>query len=194
LPCTTSKKGNNEDHAEQGGVIMETSVMPATSEQQIVETIHRFQGKPGALLGILETVQELNPHKYLPEEALQTIAKHTGTPLSRIYSLVSFYSFFNLQPQGDHIILVCRGTACHTRGSRVLLEDLSVMLNCADFLESGENFFTTSDKKFTIKTVACFGQCALSPVISIDGVIHSHMTSARMKGIIEKLSRGGRKA
>ncbi len=73
---------------------MNTSVMPAASEQQILEIIHRFQGKPGALLGILETVQESNPHKYLPEEALQLIAKHTGTPLSRIYSLAPSTSFF----------------------------------------------------------------------------------------------------
>jgi len=172
---------------------MNTSVMPAVSEQQILEIINRFQGKPGALLGILETVQESNPHKYLPEETLQLIAKHTGTPLSRIYSLTTFYSFFNLQPQGEHIILVCRGTACHTRGSRVLLEDLSCLLDCSAFLESGENTFTTKDKKFTIKTVACFGQCALAPVVSIDGVIYSRMTSARLKGIIEKLAKGGKK-
>ncbi|GAB4373453.1 MAG: NADH-quinone oxidoreductase subunit NuoE [Spirochaetales bacterium] len=172
---------------------MNTSVMPATSEQQILEIIHSFQDKPGALLGILETVQESNPHKYLSEKALQIIAKHTGTPLSRIYSLATFYSFFNLQPQGEHIILVCRGTACHTRGSRVLLEDLACLLDCAEFLESGENSFTTADKKFTLKTVACFGQCALAPVVSIDGVIYSRMTSARLKRIIEKLAKGGKK-
>ena len=189
---TTTEECINEDLAANGGR-MSTSVMPVASEQRILEIIHRFQGKPGALLGILEAVQESNPHKYLSEEALQIIARHTNTPLSRIYSLVTFYSFFNLQPQGEHIILVCRGTACHTRGSKVLLEDLACLLDCSDFLESGENSFTTKDNKFTIKTVACFGQCALAPVVSIDGVIYSRMTSARLKGIIEKLAKGGKK-
>ncbi|MFQ3621068.1 MAG: NAD(P)H-dependent oxidoreductase subunit E [Spirochaetales bacterium] len=172
---------------------MNTTVMPAALEQKILDVVNRFQDKPGALLSILEAVQEQDPHKYLSEEALTLIAKHTGTPLSRVFSMATFYSFFNLQPQGEHILLVCRGTACHTRGSKVLLEDLACLLDCADFLESGENSFTTKDKKFTIKTVACFGQCALAPVVSIDGVIYSRMTSARLKAIIEKLAKGGKK-
>src|SRR5271157_566814 len=80
--------------------------------------------RPGALLGILEGVQEHHPHKYLPMETLEYIATKTQTPLSRVYSVATFYALFNLQPQGDNTICICRGTACHTRGSRNLLESL----------------------------------------------------------------------
>ena len=84
--------------------------------------------RPGALLGILEAVQEHHPHKYLPMETLEYIALKTQTPLSRVYSVATFYALFNLQPQGDNTICICRGTACHTRGSRNLLESLRLEL------------------------------------------------------------------
>src|ERR1700756_3764496 len=105
------------------------SQVPLPSEPQVraeqtwidKETAARA-GRPGALLGILEAVQERNPHKYLPLDTLRYIAVKTETPLSRIYSVATFYALFNLQPQGENTICICRGTACHTRGSRNLLQ------------------------------------------------------------------------
>src|SRR5690242_14481001 len=84
--------------------------------------IPAVQNRPGALLGILEKVQERNPHRYLPAEILEYIAARSGIPLAQIYSVVTFYALFNLEPQGANTICICRGTACHTRGSRNLLE------------------------------------------------------------------------
>ena len=75
-------------------------------------------GTPGALLGILEAVQEHHPNKYLPAETLRYIAGKLDIPLARIYSVATFYALFNLEPQGDNTICICRGTACHTRNSR----------------------------------------------------------------------------
>lgn len=173
---------------------MKASLSAAASEHDILGIISRHTDKPGAVLGILEEAQEKNPFKYLPPETLELISEKTGTPLSRIYSIATFYSFFNLQPQGEHTILVCRGTACHTRGSRSLLEELSCLLGRPDFVESGEHSFTTADNKFTVKTVACFGQCALAPVVSVDGVIHSRVTSAGLKAILTRVGKGGKKS
>ena len=99
------------------------------SEQAFIDQVITQQsGRPGELLGILEAVQERNAHKYLPLETLQYIANRLDIPLSRIYSVATFYALFNLEPQGDNTICICRGTACHTRNSRALLESLRVEL------------------------------------------------------------------
>jgi NADH-quinone oxidoreductase subunit E len=158
--------------------------------QKIDSVVASHKNKHGELLGILEETQLLNEHKYLSEDALNHVALRTGVPLSRIYNVVTFYSFFNLKPQGKHTITVCRGTACHTKGSKALLDDLGLMLGCSKELEEGESFFTTQDNQFTISTVACFGQCALAPVIALDEVIYSSMTTAKLQKLINKVSKG----
>lgn len=156
--------------------------------------ISRHKGKPGDMLSVLEEVQKATPHNYLPEAALEHVAVKMNVPLSQVYSVVTFYSFFNLKPQGQHTIVVCRGTACHTRGSRSLLEDLKIMLGARDEEEDGEPGFTTPDNFFTVKTVACFGQCALAPVVAIDGVIHSNMTLEKLEAQVRKLAGKKKKA
>jgi NADH-quinone oxidoreductase subunit E len=149
--------------------------------------IEKYRNKPGVLLSVLEEVQRITSHTYLDEKALSYIAEHLDVPLSQVYSVVTFYSFFNLKPQGDHIITVCRGTACHTRGSKSLLRDVMLLLGLNEKdSEDGESFFTTADMRFTVRTVACFGQCALAPVIAVDDVIHSRMTSEKLEELLKK--------
>jgi NADH:ubiquinone oxidoreductase subunit E len=104
----------------------------------IDELIARAGSKPGALLGILQAVQERNPRKYLCEDELRYIAAATGTPLSQIFSVTTFYALFNLDPQGDHTICICRGTACHARGSRSLLESLLLELGLSKAVQSAD--------------------------------------------------------
>ncbi|NLO59963.1 MAG: NAD(P)H-dependent oxidoreductase subunit E [Spirochaetales bacterium] len=142
---------------------------------------------PGRLLTVLEEAQKITPHQYLPEPVLRHIAKRLDVPLSRIYSIVTFYSFFNLKPQGDHTITVCRGTACHTRGSKMLLDDVLLRLGIKP-KEGETGSFTSEDMRFTVKTVACFGQCALAPVIAIDEVIYSNVTSEKLETLLKKLA------
>ena len=166
-----------------------------TREMQQIDTIvAKNKGRHGELLTILEEAQLLNEHNYLSEEALNHIALRTGVPLSRIYNIVTFYSFFNLKPQGRHTLTVCRGTACHTKGSKALLDDIGLMLGCSKALEEGDSFVTTPDNKFTITTVACFGQCALAPVVAIDGVIHSNVTTAKLQKLLGKVSKEKKKS
>ncbi|MGE5307716.1 MAG: NAD(P)H-dependent oxidoreductase subunit E [Deltaproteobacteria bacterium] len=157
--------------------------------------IGKYRGKPGELLGMLEEIQGLHPHKFLPQETLEYVSAKTGIPLSRVYSVVTFYAFFNLKPQGEHSVVICRGTACHTRRSKQLLESLMKMLDLKeDEAQKGEKLFLTSkDNKFTVKTVACFGQCALAPVIELDGKIYSHMTEDKLRRLIEATKKGGKR-
>ncbi len=156
--------------------------------------IGRYAEKPGRLLSILEEVQRLNKAKYISQPVMQYVSRKTGIPLSRIYSVATFYAFFSLKPRGEHSITVCRGTACHTRRSKELLDFLKQSLGLEDVPSEGEKvFLTTKDNKFTLMTVACFGQCALAPVVEIDGVIHSHMNENKLKKIIQATSRRGKK-
>ena len=107
-------------------------VLNAHERLLIDQAIAEHDGRPGALLGILEAVQAANAHKYLSMESLRYIAEETGIPPATIYSAATFYALFNLDPQGDNVICVCRGTACHTRGSRDLLEKLCLDLGLSE--------------------------------------------------------------
>lgn len=161
----------------------------------IDQAVAANSGRPGSLLAILETVQEANAHKYLSMEALGYIARETGVPPARIYSAATFYALFSLDPQGDNVVAVCRGTACHTRGSRDLLEKLCLDLGLSD-REQDENSeadklaLTTADRRFTVRTVACFGQCALAPVVEVNHHILSHVNERSLQREIQTLDHG----
>lgn len=162
----------------------------------IDQTIASHRDRPGALLGILEAVQEHHPQKYLPAEALKYVAAKLDIPLARVYSFATFYALFNLQPQGEHTVCICRGTACHTRNSRNLLESLRLELGLGleDEEASGEAdklALTTTDGKFTVRTVACFGQCALAPVVEINHRICGHVNERTLQREVRALEREG---
>lgn len=157
------------------------------SETILDEIVEKHKGQPGMLLTTLEKAQEANPLKYLPSETLSDVSKKLKIPLTQVYSVATFYSFFNLKPQGKHSIVVCRGTACHTKGSKALLDEVGRILNFRFGETDDESFYTTTDNEFTIKTVACFGQCAQSPVIAVDDVIYSNVNSLKLLEVIRKM-------
>ena len=108
------------------------TALPHLEDQDLVDRIIGEQvGRPGALLGILERLQDHNRHKYLPMQTLEYVAARTGIPQAQVYAVATFYALFNLEPQGAHTVAICRGTACHTRGSRVLLERVKLQLGLA---------------------------------------------------------------
>ena len=174
--------------------------MPDTlAREQAVAKEHAFIdeviagriGRPGALLGILEAVQDHHPQKYLPLETLRYIGMRMNLPLSQIYSVATFYALFNLEPQGEHTVCICRGTACHTRGSRTLLESLQMGLGLNAAHDDGDTVSTTTpDGKYTIRTVACFGQCALAPVVEIDHRICGHVNERTLQRDLKAVERG----
>jgi len=170
-------------------------VLEAREKLLIDQVIAGHEGRPGALLGILEEVQAANAHKFLSLEALRYIAEETGVPPARVYSAATFYALFNLDPQGDNVICVCRGTACHTHGSRDLLEKLCLDLGISGGdLDGSSNAdklaITTKDRKFTVRTVACFGQCALAPVVEVNHHILSHVNERTLQREVRALSPG----
>ncbi len=180
---------------------MSAPSLPASLTVAARESVDRivatYQGRPGALLSILERVQEHNPHKYLPPETLLYIAERTDIPLAQIYSVVTFYALFNLEPQGDNTVCICRGTACHTRGSRNLLQRLKLEMGLEEPPEeeggADKVVLTTPDRKYTLRTVACFGQCALAPVVEVNHRILGHVNEQVLERELEALEEEARR-
>lgn len=158
----------------------------------IDEVIARHPDRTGDVLSVLEELQQRHPLQYLPAETQASVARKMGVAQSQIFSVVSFYAFFNRQPQGRHTVAVCRGTACHTRGSKALLDSLkaSAGFHPDDEATDGATSFTTPDHRLTIRTVACFGQCALAPVAAIDETIHGHITDIKLRKLVAAIEDG----
>ena len=163
-------------------------------EKSLIDQVIAEHGEGcGALLGILEDVQSANSHKFLSLDALRYIASKTGVPPSQVFSVATFYALFNLEPQGDNLVCVCRGTACHTRGSRDLLAKLFLDLGLhshasRDSSDADKLSMTTRDRRFTVRTVACFGQCALAPVVEVNHHILSHVNERSLQREINVIS------
>ncbi len=131
------------------------------------------------LIPILQDIQE--KYGYLPENELQETADFINLPLSRVYGVATFYNQFRLVPLGENVIRVCRGTACHVKGSANILYALEYTLN----IKAGE---TTRDKKFTIEVVNCIGACSIAPVITINNEYFGRLSVKDIPGLLKKIT------
>jgi NADH-quinone oxidoreductase subunit E len=146
---------------------------------KVSKVLDTYQRDKSALIDILHDTQgEIG---YLPEEALKEISAGLGVPLSRVYSVATFFKAFSLTPRGRNLINVCMGTACHVRGSDKVLEQLEKELG----IKTGGN---TPDLKFTLETVNCVGACALGPMVIIGEDYHGEMTPEKVSDILKNYS------
>lgn len=137
---------------------------------------HRRQEQ--SLLGLLQDIQ--SAFGYLPREALRHAAAALQVPLSRLFSLGTFYNSFSLVQQGDTRISVCHGTACHVKNSGSLMKMISRELG----LQQGEE--TTADAAFSVKMVRCLGCCSIAPAVKVNDTIYGQITQAKIKSILKK--------
>jgi NADH:ubiquinone oxidoreductase subunit E len=135
----------------------------------------KFASKPEYLIPILQHIQ--SEEGYLSSQAMEAAARHLRLPTSKVYGVASFYAQFNFTPQGKNKLTVCRGTACHVRGSGPLLREMEGFLG----IEPGT---TTEDMSFTLETVACFGACALAPVVVINDIVYRQQTRTSLKNLV----------
>jgi NADH:ubiquinone oxidoreductase subunit E len=142
---------------------------------QLDEIIAKFKGKPGGLIPVLEEAQVAL--EYLPVSVQKKIAKGLNLPLSRVYGVVTFYSFFTMTPRGRHTVRVCLGTACYVRGGKALAETIEKNYG----VKEGE---TTPDRKFTYESVRCLGACGLGPVVVVDNDVHGRVKPGKVKDIL----------
>ena len=180
----------DEKEREKGPKMLAPDNTPLPNEI-IDDIIARHPDKTGDVLSVLEEIQQAHPLKYLPRETLDYVACRMGVSRSQVLSVATFYSFFNLAPQGRHTVTVCRGTACHTRGSKQLLDALKASAGFHEDDEAGSaTSFTTPDFGMTSRTVACFGQCALAPVAAIDHEIYGHVSDFKLKKLVSAIDKG----
>ncbi|MCK5148241.1 NADH-quinone oxidoreductase subunit NuoE [bacterium] len=143
----------------------------------ILDTIldkHR-NARRDALIPILQEVQEAKG--FLSRESVAAIGEILNLPTSKIYGVATFYNQFRFSPLGAQHVQICRGTACHVKGSAAVLDALERELD----IEAGQ---TTRDGQFSLEVVACIGACGLAPVISVNGEFHAGVLPEDVNNII----------
>ena len=150
-------------------------------KERLGSILEPHKGRGDMLVPILQMVQE--ELGYLPDEAMIEIADTTGLPESRVYAVASFYGQFRFTPMGKHKVMVCRGTACHVKGAKRLLDEIERRLE----IEDGE---TTEDLEYTLETVACVGCCGLAPTIVIDDTTYGRLSGKEIPKIFNKIEEG----
>jgi len=151
-------------------------------EKTLQDIISRYSSPSGRTLGILRDIQIQKG--YIPKDLLRQVSVELKEPLSRLYSLVTFYSFFSLQPVGEHVITVCMGTPCHVKGAETILETLQSLLGLSGESQDGKYSQTTEDDKFTLEIARCFGACSMAPVVHIDSDLYGYMTPEKIPEIL----------
>jgi NADH:ubiquinone oxidoreductase subunit E len=139
--------------------------------------VAEHRGQPGALIQVLHKAQDL--FGYLPVEVQERVAAGLGVPVSEVYGVVSFYSYFTTVPRGEHTVRVCLGTACYVRGGRKVLEQVKGTLGVD---VSG----TTEDRKFSLEVVRCIGACGLAPVLTVDADIYRRVKLSKAGDILAR--------
>jgi NADH-quinone oxidoreductase subunit E len=150
---------------------------PEKQKEKVNQVLKKHQHDKARLVDVLQDIQaEIG---YLPQEALEEAGQGLGVPLSRVYSVATFFKAFSLTPRGRHLINVCMGTACHVRGADKVLESIEKALK----VKTGQ---TTKDLRFTLETVNCVGACALGPMVIIGEDYHGEMTPEGVAAVLKE--------
>ncbi|MCQ2294236.1 MAG: NAD(P)H-dependent oxidoreductase subunit E [Bacteroidales bacterium] len=145
------------------------------NKQIVTEVCESYGNKAGNVIHVLHGVQ--GKLGYLPAEVQEFIAMQLHMPVSQVYGIVSFYSFFTMTPKGKYPIDVCLGTACYVRGSDKVLEEFKRALGIGE----GQ---TTPDGKFSLNTLRCVGACGLAPVATIGEKVYGRLTPNMVAGVL----------
>lgn len=145
--------------------------------EKIDEIIEQYKENDGMLIRILQRSQQVIG--YLPLEVQSYISERLGIPISIVNGVVTFYSLFTQEEQGEYIIGVCMGTACYVKGAQDVVDAIKDELQ----IDVGQ---TTMDRRFTLKTSRCIGACGLAPVITINDDVHGRLSPADVPSILYK--------
>ncbi len=151
-------------------------------EETLAEILKNYEENEGNVITILQGIEE--HFGYIPEKAVNLVSIRLSVPASRLFSIITFFPQFHLKPTGENIITVCRGAACHVKGSERLLNRILIELG----IPPSED--TTEDFKFTVERVNCVGACSMSPVVLINNEVCGKMTFDTLKKKIGKIRSG----
>ena len=143
--------------------------------EEVREAMAVFAPRRPSLIPLLQMVQRRL--SYLPDQAIEMVARYLDVSPSEVYGVATFYNQFRLHPPGRHPVRVCMGTACHIKGADIILEHFERKLE----IKEGQ---TTVDREFSIDRVACVGCCALAPVALVGETLHGHMMPSKVEGLI----------
>ncbi len=143
--------------------------------EKLNEILSHYRGDKDELIPILNEVQR--QFRYLPTEAMLEVARFLHISPSTVYGVSTFYALFKFAPTGKRMVQVCRGTACHVRGAPRILEEVMKRLG----LKPGD---TTDDLEYSLEAIACFGSCALAPVMVVDDNVYGRMTPTKVGEIL----------
>lgn len=151
--------------------------------RKVCSICDRYAEEKTPLMMILSDIQK--EYGYIPLEVQEIVSEKTGISVAEIYGVVTFYSFFSLNPKGRYVIGCCLGTACYVKGAQQVIDKFSEVLGIAP----GE---TTPDGLFTIDALRCIGACGIAPAVSINGKVYPKMTVDKVAEVIQEYrSRGG---
>jgi NADH:ubiquinone oxidoreductase subunit E len=145
--------------------------------KKINEICDRYIGEKTPLMMILSDIQ--NEYGYIPLEVQQLVSKKTGISVAEIYGVVTFYSFFSLEPKGKYVIGCCLGTACYVKGAQQIIDQFCEILK----VKPGQ---TTEHGLFTIDALRCSGACGIAPAVTINGKVYPKMTVDAVQGVVEE--------
>ncbi len=146
-----------------------------TAEKKIRDICARYKDERTPLMLILSDIQ--NEYGYIPLEVQEVVSEETGISVAEIYGVVTFYSFFSLEPKGKYVIGCCLGTACYVKGGQQVIDKFSELLQ----IQPGQ---TTEDGMFTLDALRCIGACGIAPAVSINGKVYPKMTVSQVKDVI----------
>lgn len=147
----------------------------ADVQEKLSQIFANYTGEQEELIPILQETQQA--FRYLPAVVMEEIAHFLKISANTVYGVATFYAQFKLTPLGRKVIRVCRGTACHVRGSAKVLAEMEKQLG----IKAGE---TTPDMEYTLETVACIGACALAPTMTIEGETYGKMTTKKVAEVL----------
>jgi NADH-quinone oxidoreductase subunit E len=147
----------------------------ADVQEKLNQVFTNYKGEREELIPILQETQEA--FRYLPAVVMEEIARFLKISANTVYGVATFYAQFKLTPLGKRVIRVCRGTACHVRGSAKVLAEMEKQLG----IKAGE---TTPDLEYTLETVACIGACALAPTMTIGSETYGKMTTKKVAEVL----------
>ncbi len=158
-----------------------TDLLPPEVIEEFEVCIAKYPAdrRRSAVMDGLMLAQRAN-NNYLSQELMDAVADYLGIPHVAAYEVATFYTMYNLEPVGEHVINVCNNISCMLRGCDDLIAHLEKRLG----IKTGQ---TTPDNKITLRTVECAGACAGAPMCEIDEVYHEHLTEEKMDALVDAI-------
>jgi len=157
------------------------SIQTMTEEEKynlLRNVIIDYEKKESNLIQILHMAQAI--FGYLPVEVQRYIAAEMDLSISKVNSVLTFYSFFSTKPKGKYTVSICLGTACYVRGGKDVLNKLKDVLG----IEVGT---TTEDKMFSLQVMRCIGACGLAPAMTVNNKVYKQVNPNKIQRILGML-------